>query len=312
MSVGLAYVLPQFRPDLKPEAHKLKIYSIYRVGWYLSNVLSNPPPTTSFGFDLLPNFCGCPLVYEVILPKKSEVVKMKNHLIATAISFRDTYPAACCGVVHSSGPKLPKLFDRLNTMKKFLIALSFTLCACTPDTQADDQYQKAESLVVKGLHLGMNADEVKMAVEQQLSGLFQNCEIEHGPPHTGETGATEQHGMVRCRGKDDINNSYYILDRIKFANQKLIEFKFHSSNIETIFNSKGVSRLDFVKAFYDYYKLKIYFPNLADSTKLDHNQRSSFEKNENAYCLVGYGAMECNNSNYQRIPPECHGGVSVG
>lgn len=158
-------------------------------------------------------------------------------------------------------------------MKKFLIALSFTLCASAPDTQADDQYPKAESLVVKGFHLGMNADEFKIAVEQQFLGLFQNCEIGYSDPYTGKTGAIEQQGGVKCRGKN-IKDVDYPLDQIKFANQKLIEFRFTSSVIETIFNSKGVSSLDFVKGFHDHYKLKIYFPNLADATKFITNGAS--------------------------------------
>ena len=143
-------------------------------------------------------------------------------------------------------------------MKKFLIALCFTLCACAPDTEADDQYPKAESLVVKGFHLGMNEDEFKTA----FFDLFQDvqyCDKNYTDPYTGSKPAL---ALGECRGKD-ITITSYPLDEIRFANQKLINFRFNK--IETIFNSKEVSGLDFVKGFYDHYKLKIYFPKKLNS-----------------------------------------------
>jgi hypothetical protein len=138
---------------------------------------------------------------------------------------------------------------------------------------SENQYPLAESLVIKGLYLGMDVSQIKAALEKNLIGIYSNCFVDQTP-------------QIKCN-KGEITDPI----SIELENGKLKSFVFKDR--ETIFNSKNISSRDFVINFFRSYKLELYFPKVFILSKLAgknnyeliENLQAIYDK-ENAYCIV--------------------------
>lgn len=180
-------------------------------------------------------------------------------------------------------------------------ALSLSLAMAifgVSSAHSEDQYLPAESLLIKGFHLGMNVDEVKSALEEVKSVFeFSYKSRFDGKDHevkcgidNGMTSENKNTVFLLCTtddkkdfgGKIGYKPIYCIFNE---KNQHLERFELSNR----IFNIGKSDIQEFIKSFYDHYKLEKYF------SKLYGRDQAVPSKEDNARCSYYHG-MNCINN----------------